>query len=79
MPPASPPPMPCPRPPAPPAVHRRIINESLELAFQDVVTYTKTYDPFKDIYIENTKLDTDEVKSKGYSLEWFKDQVSALS
>jgi dynein heavy chain len=55
--------------------NQRIINESLELAFQDVVTYTKTYDPFKDIYIENTKLDTDEVKSKGYSLEWFKDQM----
>jgi len=55
--------------------NERVLHESLKAAFVDVQTYTQEYEVFKQMYLENEKLDTEFIKAQKYPLEWFRDQM----
>jgi dynein heavy chain len=51
------------------------IRSSLTKAFQAVEHYAATYEAFRDMYVENSRLDPKRVKKLDLALDWFRDQL----
>jgi dynein heavy chain len=52
------------------------IRNALNRAFQAVDQYAATYDVFRDMYVENSRLNPERIKKLDHGLDWFNDELA---